>query len=387
MPSHKPEERIAYLDNLRAALVILVVLHHIALVYGAAAPFYYVEPPFGDPLAGLALLVFVLFNQAWFMGALFLLSGIFTPRSLERQGTGTFVRTRLVRLGIPLVLWIFVLEPISRLGVFLMPESLTGLTGPPTWSINPKLLGLGPLWFVALLLLMDLAYAGWRSLTTVAPFVGDSAFPAPAFIAAFVILLAIASYLLRIAIPLGRELHLVLPFLNFPTIAYLPQYVAFFVVGIIAGRRGWLQDLPTLAGPVGFSAALLATILLFPLAVSGRWFSLAFAEPPAFIGGGTWESAVYAMWDSTMAVGLTLAALVFFHRFFNRDRPFGRLLSRNSYAVYIIHVPIVVYSAYLLRNMALAPLAKFTLAAVLLVPLCFVVAAAIRRTSLVARVV
>ena len=70
--------RLFFIDHLRAALVILVVLHHVALVYGAGAPFYYVEPPFNDPLAFLVLLVFVLFNQAWFMGALFLIAGYFT---------------------------------------------------------------------------------------------------------------------------------------------------------------------------------------------------------------------------------------------------------------------------------------------------------------------
>ena len=65
--------RLFFIDHLRAALVILVVLHHVAVVYGAiVVPFYYTEPPFKspgviDPLAYLALMVFALFNQAWFM--------------------------------------------------------------------------------------------------------------------------------------------------------------------------------------------------------------------------------------------------------------------------------------------------------------------------------
>jgi hypothetical protein len=67
--------RLFFIDHLRAALVILVVLHHIALVYGGIPPFYYLEPPnpTNDLLAGLVLFAFVLFNQAWFMGAFFLL--------------------------------------------------------------------------------------------------------------------------------------------------------------------------------------------------------------------------------------------------------------------------------------------------------------------------
>ena len=49
-----------FIDHLRVSLVILVVVHHVALVYGAAAPFYYVEPPFFTDLRAFrVLLVFV----------------------------------------------------------------------------------------------------------------------------------------------------------------------------------------------------------------------------------------------------------------------------------------------------------------------------------------
>ncbi len=77
--------RLFFIDHLRASLVALVVLHHVALVYGAGAPFYYVEPPINDPLSFLVLLVFILVNQCWFMGAFFLFSGYFTPGSFDRK--------------------------------------------------------------------------------------------------------------------------------------------------------------------------------------------------------------------------------------------------------------------------------------------------------------
>ncbi len=37
-------ERLFFIDNLRTWLIVVVVLYHIALVYGPIAPFYYVEP-------------------------------------------------------------------------------------------------------------------------------------------------------------------------------------------------------------------------------------------------------------------------------------------------------------------------------------------------------
>ena len=113
--------RLFFIDHLRAALVILVVLHHIAIVYGEGVSFWYVDPPKTESLAGFAMVLFVFFNQAWFMGALFLLAGYFTPGSFERKGTGSFLKSRLIRLGIPLIIWIFILNPFSNIGIFLDP--------------------------------------------------------------------------------------------------------------------------------------------------------------------------------------------------------------------------------------------------------------------------
>lgn len=38
------QTRLFFADNLRTALVILVVLDHLAVIYGANIGFYYVEP-------------------------------------------------------------------------------------------------------------------------------------------------------------------------------------------------------------------------------------------------------------------------------------------------------------------------------------------------------
>lgn len=374
--------RLYYLDHLRAALVILVVLHHVALVYGAGAPFYYVEPPFTAPLVFLGLLIFALFNQAWFMGALFLLAGYFTPRSYDRKGRGAFLKGRLLRLGVPLLVFTFVLGPLSAVGYWQMPSALTGITTPLTWQAYPALIGMGPLWFVALLLVFDFGYAAWRSLTGGQPAAPPADAKAPGYlsIALFIVALALASYLLRIVIPLGKEV------LGFPTLAYLPQYLSFFVVGIVAARRGWFRALPGSMGVVGFVTALVATIVLFPLGFSGSLFSLQVVEPSPFVGNGTWESAVYALWDSIFAVGMSLAALALFRRAFNADGRFGRFLSQQSYAVYVIHTPIIVLIAVLLQGLQLAPLLKFALVSAVVLPVCFIVSYAIRRLPGVSRV-
>ena len=82
----------------------------------------------------------------------------------------------------------------------------------------------------------------------------------------FILALALVTYLLRIVIPMGKEV------LDFPTLSYLPQYLSFFIVGIVAYRRNWFRTTPGSMGVVGFVTALVATVLLFPLALSGVCF-------------------------------------------------------------------------------------------------------------------
>lgn len=379
--------RLLFIDHLRAVLVILVVLHHLALVYGGIPPFYYFEPPTDDLLAGLVFLAFVLINQAWFMGAFFLIAGYFTPGSYERKGSGSFLKDRLLRLGIPLLVFYFVLNPMSELGWPLVPASVTGITDPLTWQsfwqMYPHILGMGPMWFVAMLLIFSFGYGAWRMLTgyRTSTSMGESSVPGYLSIGLFILALALANYLVRIVVPIGKSV------LNFPTLAYLPQYLSFFVTGTIASRHNWFRTWPGSKGVVGFVAALVATLTLFPVA----YISLLMAiedgarQLPSF-GYGTWQSAVYALWDSIFAVGLVLAVIPLFRRFFSGQGNFGRFLSQQSYAVYIIHIPIIVFLAIALRGIELGAFLKFGMMAIIVVPACFVVAYIIRKIPGVSRI-
>jgi glucan biosynthesis protein C len=374
--------RLFFIDYWRASLIILVVLHHIALVYGAGAPFYYVEPPANDPLAYGLLLLFVLINQSWFMGAFFLISGYFTAGSFDRKGAAIFLKDRLLRLGVPLLVFMFVLNPISSIGIWEMPTALTHITTPLTWQQYPHLISPGALWFVVLLLIFDFAYAAWRRATKnrASRPVTDSS-PKYHLLAAFIAVLALVSYLVRMVIPLGKYVSF------FPTFSYLPQYISFFVLGIIASRHNWFRTIPKSMGVIGFIVAVMATVLLFPLAVSGHLLSLqTTAASSNLTGNGHWQSAVYATWDSTVAVAFSLSMIAFFRRFLNADGWFGRLLARNSYAVYIVHIPIIVLLALAMRGIHIENLAKFALAAAIIVPTCFAIAHLVRKIPLVSRI-
>ena len=95
----------------------------------------------------------VLFNalcQSFFMGLLFFLAGYFTPGAYDRKGPAGFLRDRLLRLGIPLLAFDFLLEPLT-LYIRQDPE----IAGRPIPELyldylrHKEGIGAGPLWFAA----------------------------------------------------------------------------------------------------------------------------------------------------------------------------------------------------------------------------------------------
>lgn len=181
------------------------------------------------------------------MGFFFLISGYFTPGSFDRKGEASFLKDRLLRLGISTLIFMFILNPIASIGIYQMPASLTGITTPPTWQQYPRLIAIGPMWFAVMLFVFDFGYVAWRmatknraahpatnpTISNNSMILNSSIMPNYRMIAVFILALALASYLLRIVMPLGRYLF------SFPSLAYLPQYISFFIIGIIAFHRNW----------------------------------------------------------------------------------------------------------------------------------------------------
>lgn len=362
--------RLLFVDHLRVALTILVVLDHVAF-------FSLADPGSStNPLARVLFLAFILINEGYFMGLFFLVSGYLTPAAFDRKGPASFLKDRLLRLGIPLVVGMFVVVPIATwVTRYAMRAGLTAgsLITPFTWQDYPKLVSPGHLWFLELLLVFDFGYAVWRLATRgrkPRP-ISDPSFPSYRQIGVFVLALALVTCLFRIVVPYGTTaVGLASPY-------ELPQYLSFFVLGTVAYRRNWLRTLPGAKGKVGLVVAPLVTLVLFPLALSGG---------AGYTGLGDWHSAAYTLWEAALAVGMGLGLVALFRRLFDRPGWLGRFTARSAYAVYIIHLPIVALLVLALRGLPLGALPKSGLVAILAVPLCFATAYLVRKLPLASRV-
>ena len=130
---------------------------------------------------------------------------------------------------------------------------------------------------------------------------------------------------------------------------------------------------------MGFVLAILASVTLFPAALIG--------SGSAWIGRGSWQSAVFALWDSIFAVGVSLALITFFRRFLDGGKKFGRFLSQHSFAVYVLHVPVIVFLMLALSGLQIAARLKFGLAVIVCLPVCFGIAWLIRNIPYVKKIV
>lgn len=352
-----PPTRLRYLDNLRVFLTVLVVLHHAAITYGNIPIWYYTEPA-QDPSGGL-LDMLVILNQTFFMGLFFMISGYFVPGSYDRKGPRSFIRGRLVRLGIPLVLFLLVLRPLVNLGGYLEGEA--GAIPYPLYYIvtwDP-----GPMWFVETLLVFCVGYLLIRRVRAPrgqapARAVRRGRMPGPAAVMGFVAVLTTLTYLWRMLVPAGTYW----PVVGLPTPGYLPQYLLLFVVGALAFRHGWLDRIPRAAGWAGLATAAGSLVVFAPLlTLAGD----AMARP------GSWQSLASAAFENLFATGIILFLLALFQRRFDSQRRFGRFLSAHAYAVYFLHPAVLVGLGYAFRGWEAAAITKFAVVAALALPLCW----------------
>lgn len=107
---HK-ERRLFFVDNIRVLLTILVIMFHLVITYAGTGSWYYREGR-EDLATGVLGAWFLTVNQAYFMGLFLLISAYFVPGSYDRKGAGKFLVDRLVRLGIPLALYSWVIRPL-----------------------------------------------------------------------------------------------------------------------------------------------------------------------------------------------------------------------------------------------------------------------------------
>jgi peptidoglycan/LPS O-acetylase OafA/YrhL len=373
-------KRNAGLDALRATLTLLVLFHHTAITYGALGGWFYREVPFDGKLQTSLLTLFCSINQAYFMGAFFLLAGYFTPGAVARHGASAYVKERLLRLGVPLLVFGLLIGPATFALAQTAEEHPFLETLLRLWA-HLKVVT-GPLWFAQALLIFSFAFLAWRWLAarwpwTRAPQATPRPFPTDRTLAIAALATGAAAFALRLLWPVGTDVLGL-------QLGYFASYVVLFAAGCIGAAARWLNDVPEKQARLWRFIAWLALPVLPAVALLAPHLPALQGDAS---GGWNLKAAVYAFWEPLVAWGLILTLLRVFTRRFAVLSPIWAALTRRAYAVYIIHPPILVALALAWRSVEAPHLVKFAVTGTATCLVSFLVAGLLLRVPAIRRIV
>jgi len=347
----RPVERLCWADNLRVLVIAAVVVFHTATAYLGGPSWYFMQRVTSGTWSSLVFPGEVI--AAFALGPLFLVAGWFSARSVAHRGAGAFALARLLRLGIPLLAYVFLINGLASYVGQLRQEhhpSLAGLLG--------SSFGLGPMWFVAALLSFSLAYALLRRLREA---VAPRRRPTVHVLVAAAALIAVVGYLTWQRWPLDGATT----FLD-ARWAEWPQGAVLFGLGAWAGQASSLDDLTARARRLGWTALSAVAALAAVLGYEQERGTLGSA-----LHGAGWPTMLMAVLYGVISVAFSVWFTAIVRARWSGSGPLRARAGQASYATYFLHPLVLTAIMVLFGSLAIAPELKLLIVAVLAVPVCF----------------
>ena len=345
--------RLAYLDNLRCFTIFVVVVSHTEITYSSYGYWPYIEGSL-EKLSDIEAIVFGLyemFTHTWLLGVLFFISAFFSAKALAKREPMKYIRERLFRLGLPLLTYMFIIAPFIY--YILLGENSENTLGRRYLDFLTSfrwLRSAGPLWFVEILLVFTGIYVLFRKI-----------WPKRRVwlytitlknIVSVILSIGALTFLIRLVLPVGSRI------LNFSVFDFAP-YIVMFIVGVIIGENNRMEPIAEKKNIMGLKLAL---ILGIPL-----WGIIMMVGGPLrgnYIQGGFhWESLVFALWEASVAVGFSMGIIALFKEYLNADNACTRLVSENSFGIYVFHAPVLISVALSLKYWEVNVFVKFAIVA------------------------
>jgi len=359
--SHTPERSQA-LDWARLIAVLLLIPFHAAAVFytGELGVFYVVNPQKSAALAGL-----VQFLYQWHMPLLFFLAGSACWHSLQLRSPARYLRERLRRLLVPLLVGILLLVPPQ---VYLHELQATGANQNYLQFYPHFFDGIRPvghfewahLWFLAYLLVISLL-----CLPVLLWLQHDRSHGRLSLLMSWPVSW---SSLLLLALPLMLSEALLRPgwpgFQNvYDDWANLTLYLLYFFYGyLFCCQPGFLLVLDKQRWTI--------LSLAVPCMASVVWLGLSPSMPPSGYSMAFILVQAFRGFNSWIAV---LAALALARRFLIAPHPILRYGRGAALPLYLVHQPLLVVVAWFVVPLELGITAKFLIICILSLLLSFAV--------------
>jgi long-chain acyl-CoA synthetase len=347
-------------------MVVLGIIPYHALVIFGASSAVYIKSAQSNPVLGLI----GGFLLTWGIPTLFLLAGAACRLAVERHGPGTYMRERLTKLLVPMVLVALVFSPLQAYFILLSNPSLVTMSPVPIQ--NPEqLANFGTFYRTYLTLLVT-------TVRQYSPAIGTLALAHMWFIPRLLIVSLVVLALVRIARRYRARARLLVAGIDHHASLFLfgGGLVTAVIVALL--RPGWLErltaGLPFTDVWSEFALDLAVFLCGYLIYTSGRLHAavrkLCFVT--LGIGLGCWAVvaavtisgkapaatfapvalAYTASWAlAAWMISLTLLGLAM--RYLTVSTPSQRYLTYAAFPVYLLHMPLLTVSAYYMLKLSL----------------------------------
>lgn len=372
-------KRALYLDQIRAIVVAFVIAIHVPMAFGGIG-WSGVRIPVEESISSFAIGFFRWYSYAlnsFIMYMMFLISGYFVPRSVHKKGVLRYLKGRLLRLGIPFLTGLLLLNNASKLLGMLTPSS--PLAGLP-WNDIP-FNRVGVLWFLVVLFAFDLLYCAWVALRG-DRFAVDISVPSPRLRSWLVS--AISLGILEALMMSQTDIWATLGRSFFDGIGaqgmHIFTYLFLFMLGCKASFHRWFERLDAHLVVKWFRMSMF--LILASLA-----FFLSLAFNPSLVNDSAIVAPLMFFLYPFIAWGILSYLLLWFQRNEERLGPWLATAGVNSYGAYILHTLVLVLVLMSIGFTGLNPWIIVISATVLTTVVSFGVAGQLRRVPLIARLI
>lgn len=312
-----------YLDNLRWATVLLVLVYHVCYLFNGVGILGNIPGapnlPAGDWFAAAV--------YPWFMALLFLAAGMSSRFALENRTAKEFLRERATKLLVPSTLGLFALHWVTGYLNIKMGGGLEYIPGFLVYPIS-AVSGTGPLWFAQMLFVFSCVLVLLKKADR-----GDRLWEWGGRLPVWAGAVA-ALFVLWGGAQVGNLPVLTMYRFGIYLGAFLLGHYVFSHDGVIdALAKGWLW--------------LTALAVLAGGAYLYRY------------GGGDYTdpACLRSFLTNCYAWLAVLALLGLFRRWFDRTNAFCGYLVRASFGLYVLHYPVFLWTGYLLTAYCALPAA------------------------------
>ncbi|MCC2980838.1 acyltransferase family protein [Sphingomonas sp. IC4-52] len=356
-----PSTREPHWDALRALLMLLGIPFHATHPFRVGGGWMISSPDQSVPLTYV-----MHFLHLFRMHGFFVIAGYFAAMLLARRDPAEWLRGRMTRLGIPLVFGLIVLVPIMHLGVALQSAPPGGVlaswadqTLPPSRSTTEHL------WFLIVLIYYSALAAGLvmlmpgRRLVAIAPSL-DRRIAGHAGLLLFLYAVATGCFTFLVGKMEGRVMAEDSFAADVLTLHFAWMYAPYFALGMIIQRTAGLRSA--------------VTRWMWPLTVIGAGAAFVLLTRASAL---PW--ALVCILRAVAAIGLSQFLIAGVFALFNRGHPWVKEVVDASFAIYLLHLPALVFLFWAVDGLPLPVTARFLLLTIGTLALCWAAWLVIRR--------